>query len=255
MAGVDLHFSEQGSGPPLVILHGLFGSSRNWTSIARELALVSHVFALDLRNHGDSPRTPDHTLGSLAEDLLLFLQKVGTPTVVLGHSMGGLAAMHAALERPEALRGLIVVDIAPRSYAPRHHQEFKALREDLSGLRSRQEVDARMALHLADPVIRQFLQMNLIRGTDDRFSWKLPIDTLERASFIEGFEPQGKFDGPALFIAGGKSDYVQQADHAVILERFPNAAIEILPDAGHWPHYSHPAAFLRLVTEFLRSLP
>lgn len=252
MAGVDLHFSEQGSGPPLAILHGLFGSSRNWTSVARDLAPVSHVFALDLRNHGESPRTSSHTLGDLADDLLLFLKKVGTPTIVMGHSMGGLGTMHAAIQNPGAFRGVIIVDIAPRSYAPRHHQEFAALREDITDCKTRQEVDERMARHLKDPVIRQFLQMNLTRDRQDRFTWKLPIDTLEKASFIEQFELQGTFEGPALFLIGGKSDYVRPEDHAAIISHFPQASIEVLGDAGHWPHYSHPQPFLRLVLDFLQ---
>lgn len=250
-----MHFLEQGSGPPLIILHGLFGSSRNWTSIVRELALRWHVFALDLRNHGDSPRTAGHTLDDLAADLLLFLEQVGTPTVVMGHSMGGLAAMRASMLRPEAFRGLVVVDIAPRSYEPRHHSEFAALREDLSRCKSRQDVDVRMALHITDPVVRQFLQMNLVRDPSDRFVWKIPVDTLEKASFIERFPEDGTYGGPALFIAGGKSDYVLPDDSAIIRRRFPRARLEIIPDAGHWPHYSHPAEFLALAGGFLSQLP
>lgn len=254
MTAVALHYLEQGSGPPVVILHGLFGSSRNWASISRELSGQAHVFSVDLRNHGESPRTQSHTLDDLAEDLLLFLKKVGTPTVI-GHSMGGLAAMKAGLLEPAAFRGLVIVDIAPRSYAPRHQKEFAALREDLGACQSRQEVDALMSRHLPDPMIRQFLQMNLARDAQDRFYWKIPVETLERAAFIETFPEEGQYDGPALFIAGGQSDYLGPSDLPLIRRRFPGAQIEAVAGAGHWPHYSHPAEFLALVRSFLARLP
>lgn len=255
MAGAELHFLEQGSGPPLAILHGLFGSARNWASIARELAGAWHVYALDLRNHGDSPRLPEHTLDDLAGDLLSFLKKVGTPTVVMGHSMGGLAAMRAAMLEADLITALVIVDIAPRSYAPRHHREFAALRLDLKECRSRQEVDSRMAEQISDPVVRQFLQMNLARNEADQFYWKIPIDTLEKASFIERFPEEGRYEGPALFIAGGKSDYVLPEDAALIRARFPGSRLETISQAGHWPHFSHQVEFLRLVTGFLADLP
>lgn len=247
----ELRAIEQGSGSPMVILHGLFGSARNWTSISRELAEFRHVYALDLRNHGDSPRLASHSLDDLAGDLTEFLEKVGTPTAVLGHSMGGLAAMAAAFARPDLFERLIIVDIAPRTYHPRHHNEFAALRADLAGCASRQDVDNRMAVHVADPVVRQFLQTNLVRGEDGTFSWRLPIDVLEQASFLSTFPEAGSFPGQALFITGSNSDYVLPEDHGEIRRRFPVARIEVIQGAGHWPHFSHPAQFLALVKSFL----
>ncbi|MBX7058901.1 MAG: alpha/beta fold hydrolase [Leptospirales bacterium] len=244
-----------GHGAPLVILHGLFGSSRNWTQAARVLNQAAHVFALDLRNHGESFSSPIHTIAEMRGDLLRWMDAQQLQqAMVLGHSMGGMNAMDFAAAYPDRVLGLIVVDIAPRAYAPHHQREFAALRTDLSGLQSRQEIDRRMAAAHPDAAVRQFLQMNLER-TAEGYRWKLNVDALQRAEITGQFSlPRPAYGGPALFIAGGASSYVQPADHALIQSCFPAANIETIAGADHWLHHSAQQQFLELSLPFLQAL-
>ncbi|MCE9600447.1 MAG: alpha/beta fold hydrolase [Spirochaetia bacterium] len=249
-----LHFSQLGEGPPLIILHGLFGSGRNWTTIARALSTEFTTFSLDLRNHGDSPSNPAHSLADLTGDLTDWMQEQALGrSSILGHSMGGLTAMDFALKFPDKVDSLVIVDVAPRAYGHRHEREFNALRADISKCRTRSEVDSVMAQFLDDPVIRQFLQMNLIHA-ESGFRWKIPVEILAKANFLDGFADHAgeQFTKPALFIIGGLSDYVAPEDHATIQTFFPNAQIVTLPDSGHWPHFSHKKVFLEYVQAFFR---
>lgn len=253
---VALHSVDHGgAGKALVILHGLFGSSRNWTQAARELSGSAHVYTLDLRNHGESPHHPNHRIEDLSADLLAWMDSAGLQRpIVLGHSMGGMAAMHFASLHPERCQALIVVDIAPRIYAPHHQREFAALSIDLNGLDSRQAIDQRMAALHPSPMVRQFLQMNLERG-ETGYRWRLNIDALRHADVTGAFAlPETTYGGPSLFIAGGASDYIQPEDHALIGRYFPNAKIETIPGADHWLHHTAQAEFLKLVREFLSGL-
>ncbi|MBL8020473.1 MAG: alpha/beta fold hydrolase [Leptospirales bacterium] len=252
-----LHFSQAGKGPPLIILHGLFGSGRNWASIARALGEAFVTYSLDQRNHGESPALPTHSLNDLTQDLAQWIDEHSlTRTSILGHSMGGLVAMDFALQFPQRMDSLIVVDVAPRAYAHRHQKEIEAMRADISGCKTRADVDAVMAQFLPDAVIRQFLQMNLIH-TEAGFRWKIPVETLAKATFLEGFTHNvgRKYDRPALFIVGGLSDYVKPEDHAAIYSFFPKAKVVTLADAGHWPHYSHQQVFLEHILSFLKAEP
>jgi pimeloyl-ACP methyl ester carboxylesterase len=251
---MDLHHVKIGTGPiELIILHGLFGSSKNWIGTARDLSDIATVYALDLRNHGDSPHTNTHTIIDLAEDLADFMRShlAGKP-VILGHSMGGLAAMAFALRYPNSPRALIIEDIAPRSYHPGHELEFKALTIDVSWMKMREEVDRAMASIVPDLMLRRFLQMNLERS-DSGFRWKLNVEVLSRSTFVEEFSvPQGAiFPGQTLLIAGGLSSYVQPEDHRLMRAYFPNSRIEVIPDADHWLHHTKHEEFLRLVRDFL----
>ncbi len=255
---MELNFKDfGGTGETLVILHGLFGSSQNWMSAGKALAKDLHPFALDLRNHGDSPHSDIHTVEAMSEDLHLWREKhAPAPLLLLGHSMGGLVAMDYALRHPGSVRGVVVVDIAPRSYEAGHELEFRALSLDLSGFASRQEIDRAMAKIHPDAAVRKFLQMNLKR-TEAGYEWKLNRKALEQERYIEHFRlpGTGTYEGPALFIAGGESPYVRRTDHDLIRSRFPQAKIRILPDAGHWLHYRNESQFLLLVREFIHSLP
>ena len=155
-----------GDGPPLVILHGLFGSSRNWVGVGRRLRSHAHVYAVDQRNHGDSPHTATHTLAGMSADLALWIRRhCSRPPILLGHSMGGLTIMHLALHRPELAAALVVVDIAPVSYPFRHEEEFAALSVDISALRSRDDLDRVLAPLVPDEAVRRFLSMNARRVT------------------------------------------------------------------------------------------
>ena len=248
------HFG--GSGRPIVILHGLFGSHKNWAGVAAKLVEsdVGAVYGLDLRNHGESPHGPTHTFQDLVEDLRAWLKAndISEP-VVVGHSMGGLTAMGYALENPAPTAGLVVVDIAPRAYEPHHSKEFEALEMDVSGFKSRGALDQAMAAIIAEPMTRQFLQMNLAREGDG-YRWKINVPVLKNSTYINEFQGTGSWDGPSLFFAGGRSDYVAEADHARIKELFPSSRLEFNPDADHWLHYTAADWFVPKLIDFIKSL-
>jgi esterase len=246
-----------GEGLPVVILHGLFASSKNWVGTARYLSGFSRPFALDLRNHGDSPHSDSHTLEDMIGDLDQWLRERQIErAVLLGHSMGGLVAMGFALSHRQAVTGLIVVDILPRSYRPDFNRELAALSLDLSPYKSRREIDEAMEPIVADLQVRQFLQMNVERGAGG-FRWKLNVPALKSSEFLQGpdfsvFEKT--YEGPALLIAGGQSPFAQARDQPLFNQYFPNGSIEVLEDCGHWLHYICSQEFQSVVREFIRTL-
>lgn len=223
---MDLAFRDLGgNGPPIVILHGLFGSSQNWASLGRRLAARGRCFALDLRNHGDSPHAPTHSLADCVEDLRIWIERrLDEPPRLVGHSMGGLAAMGFAIAHPRMTAAAALIDIAPRAYPLDHEREFQALQTDISVCRSRTELDALLAPLLPDPLVRQ-------EGHEGGggFAWRLNVAALEFSSISGDFSGvTGRFEGPALFVAGGSSDYLREADHAAVLRHFPRALEAIL---------------------------
>lgn len=251
---MKLYYKEYpGEGKPLIILHGLFGSSKNWTTNAKELSKYRTVFTVDLRNHGDSPHADSHTLEDLVSDLLEFIEdhKLIKPDL-LGHSMGGLAALLFALQYPDKMGTLVVVDILPKTYHVNYEKEFSALRMDVSGFASRLEIDRKMAEILPDAFTRQFLQMNLDRN-DSGYKWKINVETLiEARNALEiKIGDDLKFTGQSLFILGGKSEFAKEEDKQTVLKHFPSAKIEIIPDAGHYLHYTHAGEFIKIVSGFL----
>lgn len=267
MNAAELNFAlesgpEDADLPPLVILHGLFGSSRNWTSIARLLCEDRDVYCLDARNHGESPHMDTHTLTDLRDDLHGWIQaqQFAQPPVVIGHSMGGMAAMAAALAYPEAMAALVVVDIAPREYPPHHSREFEALELDVAGCATRGDVDTRMQAIVPDPMVRQFLQMNLVRrqGGASGYQWRINVPALKAAAGDRGLEAAelsgAPYGGPTLFLRGGDSDYVRDEDFPAIHARFADAKIETIPGHGHWLHYSAAQEFLQLLQSWLAGL-
>jgi esterase len=246
-----------GQGLPVVILHGLFASSKNWVGTAQHLCGSCRPFALDLRNHGDSPHCESHTLEDTIGDLEQWLQSRRLEqAVLLGHSMGGLVSMGFALSHPQAVRGLIVVDILPMGYRPDFTREFEALSLDLSPYKSRREIDEAMAPVIPDLQERQFLEMNAER-TDGGFRWKLNVRALKSSEFLQGpdfsvFEKP--YDGPALLIAGGESPFTRESDRPRFTEYFPKGTIEVLEDCGHWLHYICSREFQGVVQRFIESL-
>lgn len=240
-----------------IIQHGLFGSSKNWISNAKELSKLGKVYTLDLRNHGDSPHSKDHSLESMSSDLLEFIQthEINKP-VVIGHSMGGLVGMHFAFANPTLLKGLVVVDIAPRPYTYDYKNELDALRIDVSHKNSRQEIDREMSKILADPFIRQFLQMNLEK-LEQGYKWKVNVDALVNSSLRfshEDVQYENQYLGKTLFIIGEKSEYVKQKDLELIKEKFPHSIVEIIKNANHYLHYFHSKEFIEIVSDFERTL-
>ena len=239
--------------PPLVILHGMLGSSRNWQTTGRDLAARFHVRALDLRNHGDSPHAPEMTYAAMVADVLHWLDAQGLGRVTLmGHSMGGKVAMRLACHHPERVEELIVVDIAPRDYRwAAHREEFAAMNElDLAHLVSRAAAEKALEARVPDWAMRKFLLTNLARDADCPWRWSINLPALTAAlpaMEANSLAPTDRFAGPTLFIAGGRSRYVEAVDHAAIRRHFPAARIEVVPAAGHNPHIEAREAFVALV--------
>ncbi len=255
---VGLSFTQFGSGEPLVILHGLFGSKRNWASVAAKLAADRRVIVVDMRNHGESPRHDRHDYPALAADVAALIDReVGGAAAVLGHSMGGKAAMVLAVMQPELVERLVVVDIAPVRSSGTLIDVVRALRDvPLADYSRRAEVEAALAGAIPDPAVRGFLMLNLASGPDG-FAWTVNLEALERNfDDILGFPalPAGRrFVGPTLFVVGGRSDYVRPDHHAEIERLFPAAVIDTLPGAGHWVHADAPGPFVGAVRRFLTS--
>ncbi|HEX3537075.1 MAG TPA: alpha/beta fold hydrolase [Stellaceae bacterium] len=253
---IRLAAAEYGNGPVLAILHGLFGSARNWDSIARRLAAHHHVIAFDLRNHGASDWTDGMSYQEMAEDVLAMLDERGyRRTSMLGHSMGGKVAMAAALRDPDMIERLVVVDIAPIGYRAHHLGLVQAMRGlDLSGITRRGEADARLAAAVPDAAERGFLLQNLL-FENGRARWRLNLAAIEREMpALAGFptpEAGAVYPGPALFVAGGRSDYLRPESEPAIRRWFPEAQIRRIENAGHWLHAEQPGAFLAIVEPFL----
>lgn len=242
-----------GTAPPLLIAHGLFGSARNWGVIARRMAATRPVIAVDMRNHGTSPRMARHDYPGMADDLAQVIAAHGGPMDVMGHSMGGKAAMMLALTQPDLVRRLIVADIAPVAYSHDQSRHITAMRAlDLSGLATRGDADRRLALTLDDPALRAFFLQSLDLKSDPP-EWRLNLDVLEdQMPRIVGWPaPQGRFDGPALFLSGGNSTYVLPEHRDTIRALFPAARFAKIPGAGHWLHAEQPRAFQETMQVFL----
>ncbi len=258
---VDLFHRDLGGAgkPPLVLLHGMLGSSRNWQTAGRELAEHYHVLAPDLRNHGSSPHAPTMRYEEMMHDVLGWLAAQGLARArFVGHSMGGKIAMLLACRQPERVAQLTIVDIAPRDYFwPGHRQSFAAMNElELADLRSRAEAELRFEARVPSWPMRKFLTTNLERGVDDRWFWQinLPVLTaalpeLEKSPLAAG----DTFSGPTLFIAGGNSTYIEPDDHAAIRAHFPAARVVTIAESGHNPHMEARGAFVAAVLEVGRS--
>ena len=248
-----LHYRQQGAdiAPAIILLHGLFGDKENLGALARALADEFRVIQVDLPNHGDSPHQADMAYPGMCHELLLLLDTLGLGKVhLLGHSLGGKLAMQFALRHPQRIDRLIIVDMAPVAYAPRHESVFTALQAVIDrGCQSRQEAEVAMTEKLADPRVRQFLLKSFRVGG----GWRFNLSAL-RANYpalMDWPSPESSFAGPSLFIKGGQSDYLLPEHQPLISRYFPNAKARIILDAGHWVHAEKPLLFNRLVVDFL----
>lgn len=238
--------------PPLVIVHGLFGSARNWGVIAKRLSDERLVISIDQRNHGESPWFDSHTYADMAEDLTEFLADFGQVDL-LGHSMGGKTCMYLTLQNPEIVRRLVVADIAPIAYSHSQSHLIRAMQSmDLDQISTRSEADNALSEHVSEPQVRAFLLQSL----DVREKrWKLNLDTLD--AFMDGItgwpEPDGQVDVSALFLAGAESDYVNSEGRAKAISNFPKARFVNIPGAGHWLHAEKPREFEATVRIFLNA--
>lgn len=245
--------------PAVVLLHGLFGCSANWGAVARYLAAEYRVIVPDLRNHGQSPHHPEHSYPAMVGDLLGLLddQRIAA-TILVGHSMGGKVAMQLALNHPQRVEGLAVVDISPVRYAHDFEPVLAAFRAvDLTQIRSRADADAQMAAVVTGPGIRAFLLQNLVKGADG-WTWRANLDALAaNQRQITGFprQPEGaEYAGPTSFIYGEQSDYVSPAHEPEIRRLFPRLSLCPVADAGHWVYADRPEGFQLCLDAFLRTV-
>jgi pimeloyl-ACP methyl ester carboxylesterase len=263
------------SGPHVVFVHGLFGQGKNWTTIAKGLAGGHRVTLLDLPNHGHSPWTERIDYLDMAELVATELERLGEPVTLVGHSMGGKVAMQLALRRPELLRALVVVDIAPVEYPlqggrtddpDEEASPFAAFiagmrAMDLERVRTREDADAALAAAVPSRMVRSFLLQSLVRdglGSDGGWRWRLNLELLERdLGELRGFPdppPGAAFDGPVLWIAGANSTYVLPGDRPRMDALFPATRLVKVKGAGHWVHSEQPEIFLATLRRFLAAV-
>ncbi len=253
LMSVPLHASEFGNpeNPPLLILHGLFGSSANWRSIALRLSDHFRTFALDLRNHGRSPWRDSMTYHDLADDLADFIssRELDSPHLV-GHSMGGKTIMVLLQNRQFTVGKAVVIDIAPVSYAHDHEHLIDALHAiDLDKLDSRRQADELLAPAIPDTPLRQFLLQNLVRR-NGRFSWRINLDSIKGNGLsLYGYPDDAPAYSDILFIRGEKSDYI--LSESDVKKAFPNSSLKTVKGAGHWLHSEQPDALLDLLRDHL----
>ncbi|MBT7445164.1 MAG: alpha/beta fold hydrolase [Methylococcales bacterium] len=251
---LTLNFQVVGSGEPVVILHGLFGSLTNWQQVAKQLATQYQVYSVDLRNHGQSPHDHSMHYTDMVADLELFLRSQSIADVhLIGHSMGGKVAMQYSLAHSEQVSSLTVVDIAPVQY----HHDFndiiaglKAI--DLEALTGRQQAVDVLAPYVKPLGLRQFLLQNLV-SNNGQYQWRINISAIEHEITNIGDFPDvdGAYLGPTLFVKGEDSDYVLPEYEAQINQWFPHAQIEGIAEAGHWVHAEQPKLFMQALLSFL----
>jgi esterase len=267
---MDLFFRKYGTGPPLIILHGLYGSSDNWISIGKSLAEHFTVYLLDQRNHGNSPHSDDHNYDLMKQDLLEFIIQHNLNKIhLIGHSMGGKAVMSFVADYPDRIASMIVIDIGPKSYLQpagseshtiAHEQIIKGmLAVKLDELTDRDEADAQLAEYVDIDRVRYYLLKSLARNKDGSYYWKLnlralqkdisiimdglPLDDLKNHPGIAGF--------PVLFVRGEKSPYILDEDIPVLQNMFPTANVVTIPGAGHWLHVEQPELLIKTLKYFL----
>ena len=245
------------NGPDFVVLHGLFGSGKNWRSFAGSLEEDFQVWTLDARNHGDSPHADSMSYQQMAEDVVRFFDGNELENVILlGHSMGGKTAMQLALRFPDRIAALIVVDIAPVCYD--HQQKQLKLIEAMQGLHleaemSRSDIEKKLALKIPEKRLLSFLMTNLYRQ-NGLFQWRIGLEQIAAGMpyLLNYPEVNSVFEGPVQFIGGENSAYLKFEYHALIRKNFPESRITMLKNCGHWLHVEQPAAFQKTVNEFLR---
>lgn len=262
MSNVELNYRITGDGPALILLHGLFGSLDNLGGVARRLQDQWQIHALDQRNHGGSPHTPDMDYPAMARDVIAYMDARGLEKAsILGHSMGGKTAMQVALMAPERVERLVVADISPVSYQPRHDAVLEGLTSlDLNRIRSRKEADEALSAHVEMPQVRQFLLKNLERIPDDEqqeskasYRWRLNLSAIEACYDRLTKAPEGDqpFEGPVMFVKGSDSPYIQEKHRDAIRQLFPNAELRVIEGTGHWLHAEKTDTFASLCRRFL----
>ena len=253
---MTINYQKLGSGEPMIIMHGLFGTLDNLKLIAKSLANSFTVYLVDLPGHGDSCRVEPFNLANMAKAIIEFSEQMQLDQFsVLGHSLGGKVAMEIALTRPDLVKALAVADIAPVQYQRRHDSVLAGLNAiDLANTQSRQDADKVMSQHIEEAGVRAFLLKSLRRApADSAQTWQWYFDLPHLAQSYENFikaNRQGQYSGPTLFIIGGNSEYVQQQHQTEIQSRFSNIKAKVIQNAGHWLHAEKPVAFEKICTDF-----
>ena len=266
---MKLFFRKYGEGPPLVILHGLYGSSDNWVTVAKNISRSFTVYLPDLRNHGSSPHSDIHDYRSMSSDILELVNDLGLRRIFLaGHSMGGKAAMFFAVEWPDLLDGLLIADISPFKAVNFRSNEYKQsllilntiLETDVSSVLTRNDVESLLTEKISSEKIRGLLMKNLQRTADNKFTWKINSSSLlhNLDRIMEGLsrpeESYSRITGfPVIFLKGERSDYLPSEDWIDILKIFPSAELRVIRNAGHWLNSDNPEAvseaFLNLLSQ------
>lgn len=255
---MKLFYRKFGEGQPLIILHGLFGQSDNWNSLARQFSeLDNAIYTVDLRNHGLSPHSEEWTYQSMSDDILELITDLKLKDVILiGHSMGGKLAMQFAMLHPELLKKLIVVDIAPKYYPPHHGEILKALNSvDFNVVKNRKDAEAILSESISDMGTKQFLLKNIYWKEDGLLAWRFNLDVITRKIETVGQETPNYSvcNTPTLFIRGERSKYILDTDLQQINTLFPFSEIKTIAQAGHWVHAEKPVDFFEVVVDFVNS--
>ncbi|MBI2993280.1 MAG: alpha/beta fold hydrolase [Gammaproteobacteria bacterium] len=246
---IPLAYENLGQGDPLLILHGLFGSKRNWLSIAKPLSEFVQVIAVDLRNHGNSGHATTMSYPEMAEDVIQLANQLHLEQFTLaGHSMGGKVAMTAALHHPDRIRRMMVLDIAPVPYDSGFARYLDVMQTmPLDRIASRKEAEQHLATVIENDLVRQFLLQNLVRD-QGAFRWRINLQAIgDNLPEIAGFpevDAGTTYTGPSLFVSGGRAEYLTPAHEPVIRRYFPGAELHIIKNAGHWLHVEEAAAVL-----------
>lgn len=260
---VELNNRVSGEGDPLILLHGLFGSLENLGGVSQRLQDGWQIHALDQRNHGRSPHTDTMDYPSMAADVLAYMDRQGLERAsLLGHSMGGKTAMELALAHPDRVERLLVADIAPVTYQPRHDNVLAGLEAiDPAILESRQQADEILRDHVDMLSVRQFLLKNLVRVSPDeeaavegaRFRWRFNLTAIKACygNLARAPSAEGPFQGPTLFIKGSESAYIQEKHRDQVTGLFPDARLRVIEGTGHWLHAEKPDTFATLCRRFL----
>lgn len=254
---MKLNYKIHGSGEPLIILHGLFGTLDNWTTLGKQFGEHYEVYLVDQRNHGRSPHSDDFNYALMADDLANFIEEHGLEKPhILGHSMGGKTSMNFAVQHPDGLGKLIVVDIAPKTYPVHHQQIIDGLYSlDFSQVASRKMADETLQKSISDFGTRQFLLKNLERNNDGSYRWRMNLDAIsehiEEIGF--GLDSSEIYEGDTLFIRGTRSNYIADEDTPVLNHHFPNNRLHSVENVGHWVHAEAPKELLEVSLGFLAS--
>ena len=250
-----LHSKILGEGKPLIILHGLFGMLDNWKALAKEFACFFETHIVDLRNHGKSFHANQHNYEVMTEDLLSYLNTYNLDEVsLIGHSMGGKAAMNFACMYPDRVEKLVVVDISPKYYPPHHQEILSGLKAvDRSNLTSRKDADQILSQYFSESAMRQFLLKNLYWRSSTELTFKFNLEVLsdQIENVGQALHTDALFDRPTLFIAGQSSNYIKETEVELIETHFPDFEIVEIPKSGHWVHAENPDQFFDKVSRFL----